>query len=208
MYQSIEELIETLEQRKNEAIRRTFKQVAFNFERVFEKLVPAGAGKLLMRGPSQAEMMSEGDIASDGEVTDVNSYSGISITVSGYFHALYNCFQVSFHSKDEKLRIQQLSGGQKSLVALAFIFAIQQCDPAPFYLFDEIDANLDATYRTAVANLVHELSQSAQYITTTFRPELLVNANKFYGVTLQGKVSRIMSVTQDDAVQFLEQVNA
>ena len=47
--------------------------------------------------------------------------------------------------------MQQLSGGQKSVVALAFIFAIQQCDPAPFYLFDEIDANLDAAYRTAVA---------------------------------------------------------
>jgi len=47
--------------------------------------------------------------------------------------------------------MQQLSGGQKSLVALTLIFAIQQCDPAPFYLFDEIDAALDAQYRTAVA---------------------------------------------------------
>jgi structural maintenance of chromosome 3 (chondroitin sulfate proteoglycan 6) len=48
--------------------------------------------------------------------------------------------------------MQQLSGGQKSLVALALIFAIQRCDPAPFYLFDEIDANLDGAYRHAVAS--------------------------------------------------------
>ncbi len=38
--------------------------------------------------------------------------------------------------------MKQLSGGQKTLVALALIFAIQRCDPAPFYLFDEIDAAL------------------------------------------------------------------
>ena len=41
------------------------------------------------------------------------------------------------------MSMKQLSGGQKTLVALALIFAIQRCDPAPFYLFDEIDAALD-----------------------------------------------------------------
>ena len=58
--------------------------------------------------------------------TTIDNYTGISI-------------KVSFNSKvDEGLRIQQLSGGQKSLVALATVFAIQKCDPAPFYLFDEV----------------------------------------------------------------------
>lgn len=41
------------------------------------------------------------------------------------------------------MAMKQLSGGQKTVVALALIFAIQRCDPAPFYLFDEIDAALD-----------------------------------------------------------------
>ena len=49
--------------------------------------------------------------------------------------------------------MQQLSGGQKSLVALTLIFAIQKCDPAPFYLFDEIDQALDAQHRKAVAGM-------------------------------------------------------
>lgn len=70
----------------------------------------------------------------------MDRYSGVSI-------------KVSFNNKvDEGMRMSQLSGGQKSLVALALIFAIQRCDPAPFYLFDEIDAALDAQYRTAVAS--------------------------------------------------------
>ena len=49
--------------------------------------------------------------------------------------------------------MQQLSGGQKSLVALTLIFAIQKCDPAPFYLFDEIDQALDTQHRKAVAGI-------------------------------------------------------
>ena len=48
--------------------------------------------------------------------------------------------RVSFTGRNAEMReMNQLSGGQKSLVALALIFAIQKCDPAPFYLFDEID---------------------------------------------------------------------
>lgn len=61
-------------------------------------------------------------------------------------------FQVSFTGKSAETReMNQLSGGQKSLVALGLIFAIQRCDPAPFYLFDEIDQALDPQYRTSVA---------------------------------------------------------
>lgn len=51
--------------------------------------------------------------------------------------------------------MKQLSGGQKTVVALALIFAIQRCDPAPFYLFDEIDAALDPQYRTAVGSMLN-----------------------------------------------------
>jgi len=60
--------------------------------------------------------------------------------------------KVSFNGRTNEMRdMQQLSGGQKSLVALALIFSIQKCDPAPFYLFDEIDQALDPQYRHAVA---------------------------------------------------------
>ncbi|KAG8764001.1 Structural maintenance of chromosomes protein 3 [Serendipita sp. 397] len=126
-------------------------------------------------------------------VGSVDRYTGVAI-------------KVSFNSKvDEGLRIQQLSGGQKSLVALATVFAIQKCDPAPFYLFDEIDANLDAQYRTAVASMIHELSGSAQFITTTFRPEMLQKADKFYGVMFDNqKVSSIRSITRQNAADFIE----
>lgn len=59
--------------------------------------------------------------------------------------------QVQFSSATQMQPLQLLSGGQKTLAALALIFAIQRSDPAPFYLFDEIDANLDPEHRMAVA---------------------------------------------------------
>ena len=104
--------------------------------------------------------------------------------------------------------MSQLSGGQKSLVSLTLIFAIQKCDPAPFYLFDEIDANLDAAHRTAIVGMIQELSENAQFIVTTFRPETLVLADKFYGVTFNNKISRISVIDRDEAVNFVENAGA
>ncbi|KAI9873842.1 MAG: Structural maintenance of chromosomes protein 3, partial [Pleopsidium flavum] len=161
---SIEELIGVLDQRKDEAIERTFKQVSREFADIFEKLVPAGRGRLIIQRKTD-RVQGDDDDSEDERRESVENYTGVGISVS-------------FNSKhDEQQRIQQLSGGQKSLCALALVFAIQQCDPAPFYLFDEIDANLDAQYRTAVANMLNSISDSSengQFICTTFRPEMLL----------------------------------
>lgn len=102
--------------------------------------------------------------------------------------------------------MKQLSGGQKTVVALTLIFAIQRCDPAPFYLFDEIDAALDPQYRTAVGNMIRRLADIAntQFITTTFRPELVKVADKIYGVTHKNRVSRVNVVSKEDALDFIE----
>lgn len=112
---------------------------------------------------------------------------------------------VSFTGRNAEMKeMAQLSGGQKSLVAMALIFAIQKCDPAPFYLFDEIDAALDAQHRKAVADMIHELAEGAQFITTTFRAELLAHASKFYGVKFRNKVSHVDCVSREDAYDFVE----
>jgi len=54
--------------------------------------------------------------------------------------------------------------------------------------------------------MIHELSETAQFITTTFRPEMLQHADKFYGVHLEegGKASNIMTIKKDEAFEFLE----
>ncbi|GFF90686.1 chromosome segregation protein sudA [Aspergillus udagawae] len=194
---SIEELISVLDQRKDEAIERTFKQVSREFANIFEKLVPAGRGRLVIQRKTDRVLRQEDDMDSDDERAQqsVENYVGVGISVS-------------FNSKhDEQQRIQQLSGGQKSLCALALVFAIQACDPAPFYLFDEIDANLDAQYRTAVAQMLQSISESTngQFICTTFRPEMLHVAEKCYGVSFRQKASTIDVVSREEALKFVEE---
>ncbi|KAF2893300.1 hypothetical protein ILUMI_12856 [Ignelater luminosus] len=185
--EKIKELLAMLEQRKMEAIQFTFKQVSKYFSEVFKKLVPSGRAKLVMKTVDNEEGREIGP-----EDTNSDNFTGIGV-------------RVSFTESDAEMReMNQLSGGQKSLVALGLIFAIQKCDPAPFYLFDEIDQALDAQHRKAVANMIHELSTEAQFITTTFRPELLEHANKFYGVKFRNKVSHIECVSREVARDFVE----
>ncbi|AOA62269.1 Multiprotein cohesin complex subunit [Komagataella phaffii CBS 7435] len=200
---SIEDLIQVSEQRKDEAILNTFKKLSEAFAQVFELLVPNGMARLVLEKresiqekehPQSNKMNNPGHFENDGDnEPDIETYSGVSISVS-------------FNSKgDEQQRIEQLSGGQKSLCAIALIFAIQKCDPAPFYLFDEVDANLDTQYRTSVARLINRLSrENAQFICTTFRPEMIQVADKFYGVMFNNKVSEVSEINRNEAMNFIE----
>ncbi|UCC93805.1 MAG: hypothetical protein JSW25_03825, partial [Thermoplasmata archaeon] len=82
------------------------------------------------------------------------------------------------------LRLESLSGGEKSLTALALIFAIQRFDPSPFYLLDEVDMFLDAVNAEAVARTVARSSSYAQVLMISLRKVTLTKADQLYGVTL------------------------
>ncbi len=82
------------------------------------------------------------------------------------------------------LRLESLSGGEKSLTALALIFAIQQFDPSPFYLLDEVDMFLDAVNAEMVARMVARNSAFAQVLMISLRKVTLTKADQLYGVTL------------------------
>ncbi|KAA0040073.1 structural maintenance of chromosomes protein 3 isoform X1 [Cucumis melo var. makuwa] len=195
--EKIQELIGVLDQRKDESIERTFKGVAKHFREVFSELVQGGHGYLVMMKKKDGDQHDDDlDEAGPPEADTggrVEKYIGVKV-------------KVSFTGQGETQSMKQLSGGQKTVVALTLIFAIQRCDPAPFYLFDEIDAALDPQYRTAVGNMIRRLADMAntQFITTTFRPELVKVADKIYGVTHKNRVSRVNVVTKEDALDFIE----
>ena len=81
------------------------------------------------------------------------------------------------------LRLEALSGGEKSLTALSFIFAIQEYQPSPFYVLDEVDMFLDSVNSEMVAQRVKESSRKAQFIQVSLRKVALAVADQLIGVT-------------------------
>jgi len=202
---SVKELIESLDQKKDEAINRTFRGVKSHFKDVFSELVPNGAGELLMR--TAMDDTEEG--GTDDEDSEGGSAKGKSLDASNPDVSLYRGvgIKVRFSAVGENYIMSQLSGGQKALVALALIFAIQRCDPAPFYLFDELDQALDSSYRASVADLIKRQASSAenptQFIVSTFRPELVAASSRWFGVSHQNKASLLHALSKNDSLHFI-----
>ena len=88
-----------------------------------------------------------------------------------------------------------LSGGEKSLTALALLVAIFQFRPSPFCALDEVDAALDETNVGRFADLLHSLSHDTQFLIVTHSKRMMQGADMIYGVTMQEPgVSKIVSV--------------
>jgi len=103
-------------------------------------------------------------------------------------------------SHKKVLRLDALSGGEKSLVSMAFIFAIQEYDPSPFYLLDEIDQNLDAVNAERVARMIKRNSSTAQFVQISLRKVTLKEADHIIGVTMTsaGHSDLVMKVNLSD----------
>lgn len=90
--------------------------------------------------------------------------------------------------RDKKLqRLESMSGGEKSLTALAFVFAIQRYMPSPFYAFDEVDASLDTMNVERIAQMVQNQSKETQFIVVSHRRPMIESANRTLGVTQKEK---------------------
>jgi len=88
-------------------------------------------------------------------------------------------------SGNKFMDIRSLSGGEKTMTALAFLFAIQEHEPASFYIFDEVDAALDKTNSEKLAKLVKEYCKDAQYVVISHNDAVISAADTLYGVSMK-----------------------
>jgi hypothetical protein len=153
------------------------------------------------RGPAASARRKEVATAADSDEEDA-----LALVPTEPFEDVGISFRATFPSDIEAQSIEQLSGGQKTMAAVALIIAIQRTDPAPFYLFDEIDAALDARYRQSFATMIKRMSQAptqTQFIISSFRPEIVLQADRCYKVEYRFRTSTITPVDTDEALQFV-----
>jgi chromosome segregation protein len=106
---------------------------------------------------------------------------------------------VQFPGKASRL-IASASGGEKSVVAVAFILAIQSLSPAAFYVFDEIDAHLDPYNAERLADLLRGQSSNSQFIVISLRDVVIDRAEQLFGVYIQQGISQIVSTKMEEVI--------
>jgi len=92
-------------------------------------------------------------------------------------------------------RLASMSGGEKSLTALSFIFALQRYRPSPFYAFDEVDMFLDGANVERLAKMIKQQAQQAQFIVVSLRRPMIESAERTIGVTqARGAYTQVLGI--------------
>ena len=184
----LEGLIRDTDRRIREAFEETFEAAAKNFEEVAEQLFPGGRGRLrLVReeaGPRPViggeEAPSDEETEAEAEEQEEEDDTGVEI-------------EITPAGKATK-RLTLLSGGEKSLTALAFLFAVFLARPCPFYILDEVEAALDDLNIDRFLTLLRRFSGRAQFIVVTHQKRTMEAADCLYGVSMAGNgVSKVVS---------------
>jgi chromosome segregation protein len=191
-------LIRETDRRIRESFEETFEAAAKNFEEVVAHLFPGGRGRLRLVAPDQGPrpvlggQEAEGPAVSGEEAAEGDQGAEESAAKPGAAEPGVE-IEVTPAGKSTK-RLSLMSGGEKSLVALAFMFAVFLARPCPFYVLDEVEAALDDLNIDRFLQLVRKYSDRAQFIVVTHQKRTMDAADRIYGVSMGGDgVSRVVS---------------
>jgi chromosome segregation ATPase len=177
----LEALIHDIDREIERAFEQTFEATAKNFEEMVEHLFPGGRGRL-----RRVSLHPLRDAAADEDDEDEESEEegreelGVEIEVTP--------------AGKSTRKLSLLSGGEKSLVALAFVFAVFLARPCPFYILDEVEAALDDANIDRFLQLIRRFSDRAQFVIVTHQKRTMDAADVLYGVTMgDDGVTRVVS---------------
>jgi chromosome segregation ATPase len=187
----LESLIRDIDEEIERAFEQTFEATAKNFEEMVEHLFPGGRGRLRRvslrpvrdeeRPAGEQEAPTDAEPEPEPEEEDEQRDElGVEIEVTP--------------AGKSTRKLQLLSGGEKSLVALAFVFAVFLARPCPFYILDEVEAALDDANIDRFLQLIRRFSDRAQFVIVTHQKRTMDAADVLYGVSMGGDgVTKVVS---------------
>ncbi len=167
----LRKIIVELDEMMDQTFRITFKAIASEFSRIFKMLFEGGTAKLVLQ--------REDDESTEGEVTGV---------------------EIMARPPGKRAStLSMLSGGERSLTAVALLFAILLVSPTPFCVLDEVDAMLDEANVGRFRTMLRELSRETQFISITHNRGTVEAADTIYGVSMgDDGVSQVLSLSLED----------
>ncbi len=187
----LETLIREIDAEIERAFEQTFDATARNFEEMVEHLFPGGRGVLRRvalrpirdeeRPSGEQEAPTDAEPEPDEEEgEEAREELGVEIEVTP--------------AGKSTRKLSLLSGGEKSLVALAFVFAVFLARPCPFYILDEVEAALDDANIDRFLQLIRRFSDRAQFVIVTHQKRTMDAADVLYGVTMGGDgITKVVS---------------
>jgi chromosome segregation ATPase len=181
----LETLIRDIDREIERAFEQTFEATAANFEEMVEHLFPGGRGRLRrvsLRPVRDAEEtpVAEGSEEDEDGGEEEREELGVEIEVTP--------------AGKSTRKLSLLSGGEKSLVAIAFVFAVFLARPCPFYILDEVEAALDDANIDRFLQLIRRFSDRAQFVIVTHQKRTMDAADILYGVSMGGDgVTKVVS---------------
>jgi chromosome segregation protein len=180
-------LIRDIDREIERAFEETFDATARNFEEMVEHLFPGGRGKLRRVSLRPVDDVDEAGEDDDDDEGERRNELGVEIEVTP--------------AGKSTRRLSLLSGGEKSLVALAFVFAVFLARPCPFYILDEVEAALDDANIDRFLQLVRRFADRAQFVIVTHQKRTMDAADVLYGVSMGGDgVTKVVSRRMPPAI--------
>ncbi len=192
----LERLISDTDRQIRSTFERTFQATAAAFEELAAQLFPGGSGRLRLVSDGegagrQARVLGGQPAPAEGAETE--SEDAGEDEADGQEDLLGVEIEITPPGK-ERRRLSLLSGGEKSMTALAFLFAVFLARPCPFYILDEVEAALDDLNIDRFLALLRQYSSRAQFIVVTHQKRTMEAADSLYGVSMGADgVSKVIS---------------
>jgi chromosome segregation protein len=187
----LEGLIRDTDRQIRETFEQTFESAAEHFQELVARVFPGGRGRLRLVSESEGQAAVIGAEKLEGEASGEGEDGADEAAHDEDLHGVE--IEITPAGKSMK-RLSLLSGGEKSMTALAFLFAVFLAKPCPFYVMDEVEAALDDLNISRFLDLLDTYDDRAQFIVVTHQKRTMEAADSLYGVAMGGDgVSKVIS---------------